>query len=56
MLVEKYFKSKGGRPYFSVYYRFGQVEVSVRDIKADDKESAKAKAENYLRKALEGEG
>ena len=56
MFVEEYKKSKGGKTYFSVYYRFGQVEVSVRDIKADDKESAKAKAENYLKKALEGEG
>jgi hypothetical protein len=56
MFVEQYSKSIGGRPYFTVYYRFGQVVISVKDIKADDKESAKAKAENYLKKALEGEG
>jgi len=53
MFVEQYSKSKGGRPYFTVYFRFGQVEVSVRDIKADDKESARLKAIYYLKRALE---
>lgn len=56
MFVEEYNKSKGGRPYFTVYYRFGKVIISVQDITAGDKESAKAKAEDYLKKALEGEG
>ena len=33
-----------------------EVVIVVRDITANDKESAKVKAENYLKKALEGEG
>ncbi len=56
MFIEEYHKSKGGRPFYSVYYRFGQVEVSVANIKAESKEEAKEKAMKYLKKALEGEG
>lgn len=56
MFVEEYRKSKGGRPFFTVYYRFGKVTIAVQDITAEDKESAKAKADGYLRKAMEGEG
>ena len=56
MIVEQYNKSRGGRPFYTVYYRFGKVVVAVQDITADDKESAKNKAVAYLKKALEGEG
>lgn len=53
MFIEEYKKSKGGKSYFSAYYRFGQVEVSVKDIKAESKDDAKLKAIYYLKKALE---
>ena len=56
MFVEQYFKTKGGRPYFNVYFSLGKVVVVVRDITANDKESAKAKAKGYLKKAMEEEG
>lgn len=56
MLVEEYSKSKGGRPYFAVYFRFGKVTIAVQDITATDKEAARAKAVDYLKKAMEGEG
>lgn len=55
MIVEEFHKSLGGRAYYSVYYRFGQVLVSVTDIKAADKESAKELAKKYLQKAMEEE-
>lgn len=54
-MVEEFHKSKGGRAYYSVYYRFGSVLVSVTDIKAADKESAKEIAKTYLKKAQEEE-
>lgn len=54
-MIEEFHKSKGGRAYYSVYYRFGQVLVSVTDIKAEDKQSAKEIAIKYLQKALEEE-
>ena len=56
MFVEEYHKSNGGLPFFTVYYRFGKVLIAVQDITANDKESAKAKAKDYLKKAMEGEG
>lgn len=56
MFIEEYCKSKGGRTFFTAYYRFGKVTIAVQDITATDKEAAKAKAEDYLKKALEGEG
>lgn len=56
MFIEEYHKSKGGRAFYSAYYRFGQVVVSVQDIKAESKDEARVKAEKYLKKALEGEG
>ncbi len=55
MFVEKYSKSKGGKPYFNVYFRFGKVEVAVTDLTANDRESAKEKAKIYLKKALDEE-
>lgn len=56
MFVEQYCKTKGGRPYFTVYYSLGKVVIVVRDITANDKESAKVKAKDYLKKAMGGEG
>ena len=55
MFIEQFTKSKGGRTYYTAYYRFGQVLVSVADIKAESKEDAKEKAKQYLKKALEEE-
>ena len=53
MLVEEYIKSANGRKYYSVYCRYGQVEVSVSDIKAESKEDAKRKAVKFLSNALQ---
>lgn len=53
MLVEKYYKTVGGKPYFSVYFRFGKVEVAISDIQAADKEKAKVLAKEYLVKSIE---
>lgn len=53
MLVEKYYKTVGGKPYFSVYFRFGKVEVAISDIQAADKEKAKVLAKEYLIKSIE---
>ena len=53
MLVEKYYKTVGGKPYFNVYFRFGKVEVAISDIQAADKEKAKVLAKEYLVKSIE---
>ena len=37
MIVEKYSKSVGGPAYYSIYYRYGQVVVSVSNIRTEDK-------------------
>ena len=52
MFVEEYVKSQGGRKYYAAYCRYGQVEVSVADIKADSKEAALKLAVKYLNNAL----
>lgn len=52
MTIEKYNKSKGGKPYFNIYYRFGKVLVRVEDIQTDNEEDAIKKAGYYLEKAL----
>jgi len=52
MLVEEYVKKHGGRKYYAVFCRYGQVEVSVSDIKADSKEAALKQAIKYLNNAL----
>lgn len=53
MTIEEFNKTKGGPTYYSAYYRFGGVLVSVVDMKAKDKESAKQLAKKYLQKAME---
>lgn len=53
MFIEEYAKRAGGKTYYTAYYRFGQVLVSVQDIKAGSKEEAKAVAIKYLKKAQE---
>lgn len=53
MTIEVFKKSKEGPAYYCVYYGFGQVSVSVTNIKAKDKEAAIAAAAKYLQKALE---
>jgi hypothetical protein len=53
MFVEEYHKSKGGRAFYTAYFRFGSVLVSVSGIKANDKEEAKELAKKFLKKAME---
>lgn len=52
MITERYHKSQGGQLYYSFYFRFGQVKISISDIKAENEESAKKKAKQYLQEAL----
>ena len=52
MFVEEYTKTRGGKTYYAVYYRFGKVSVEVHDILAKDKADAAEKAKRFMDMAV----
>ena len=52
MTIEKYHKTKGGKPYYNIYFRFGKVCIRVDDIQADSEDKAVEKIKAYLYQAL----